>query len=125
MHISRPHGPPAARRRGFSIVEVIVAMMIVTVGLLGIAGSTTLALRTALDATRRRDAMGRAQSRVAQLAAGGCTRATSGNAADPTRQFAEQWIVRGGGPFKQVTDSVTWAGASGMGTFVLSTAILC
>lgn len=116
---------PSARRRGFSIVEVIVAMMIVTVGLLGIAGSTALALRTTLDATRRRDAAERAQSRLALLAATGCARASSGSATDATRQLTEQWSVRATGQFQQVTDSITWVGASGSGTFTLTTAIPC
>jgi prepilin-type N-terminal cleavage/methylation domain-containing protein len=125
MRIRTPLQTASAQRRGFSIVEVIVAMMILTVGLLGIAGSTTMALRTALDVTRRRDAIERAESRLAQVAAGGCTRASSGSATDAGRQLTEQWSVRAAGHFQQVTDSITWVGASGRRTFALSTAIPC
>ena len=125
MRTSNPRKPPAHRRHGFSIVEVIVAMMIVTVGLLGIAGSTALALRTTLDATRRRDAIARAQSRLAQVAAAGCARASSGTATDPQRQLTERWSVRVAGPFQQVTDSITWVRAGGNGTFAVNTAFLC
>ena len=100
-------------------------MMIVTIGLLGIAGGTTLALRTAVDATRRRDAVERAQSRLAQLSAAGCGQASSGSATDAARQVTEQWSVRASGSFQQVSDSITWVGASGIGTLALRTAVLC
>jgi hypothetical protein len=100
-------------------------MMIVTVGLLGIAGSTTLALRTTFDAARRRNAAERAQSRIAQLAAAGCSRASSGSTTDVTRQLTERWLVSGSGQFQQVTDSITWVGASGNATFALTSAIPC
>ncbi|CAN5365559.1 hypothetical protein BH09GEM1_BH09GEM1_26490 [soil metagenome] len=106
-------------------MEVIVAMMIISVGLLGIAGGTTLALRTTLDAARRRDAAERAQARLALLSAGGCNRSASGSATDPSRRIAEQWTVNGSGSFLRVTDSVTWVGASGNASFVLTSAIPC
>jgi prepilin-type N-terminal cleavage/methylation domain-containing protein len=125
MRTSSSLRAPTRRRQGFSIVEVIVAMMIVTVGLLGIAGSTTLALRTTLDATRRRDAIERAQSRLAQVAAAGCSQAESGTATDPARQVTERWSVRPAGPFQHVTDSITWVRPGGSGNFTLSTAFLC
>jgi Tfp pilus assembly protein PilV len=125
MHTSPPHRKRCVTRLGFSIVEVIVALMIVTVGLLGIAGATALALRNTLDATRRRDAAERAQSHLSLLVAAGCGRATSGRSTDVQRQLTEQWTVRSVGAFQQVTDSVTWVGASGNGTFSLTTAALC
>ena len=125
MRNSFPLGTAHHRRQGFSIVEVIVAMMIVTIGLLGIAGGTALAFRTALDATRRRDAAERALSRLAQLSAAGCGRATSGSATDAARQLTEQWLVQPAGSFQQVSDSITWVGASGVGTLALRTAVLC
>lgn len=47
----RPHGPlpRAARgddRAGFSMVEVIIALLILTIGVLGLAGSTAYIIRT-------------------------------------------------------------------------------
>jgi len=100
-------------------------MMIVTIGLLGIAGASTLALRTTLEAARRRDAVERAQSRVAQLGASGCARASGGSVTDAARRVTEQWTVRVSGAFQQVTDSITWEGASGSGSFSLTSAIPC
>ena len=100
-------------------------MMIVTIGLLGIAGGTTIALRTTVDAARRRDAAAQAQSRLALLAAAGCARASGGSSADAARQVTEQWSVRAIGAFQVATDSITWIGASGNGAFALTTTIPC
>jgi Tfp pilus assembly protein PilV len=113
-------------RLGMSVVEVLVALMIVSIGLLGIAGSTALAFRTTMDAERRRDAAQRAASRVAQLSATGCARAADGSTSDPTRQISERWTVaaRANG-FATVTDSVSWMSARGARSFSLTSAITC
>ena len=100
--------------------------MLVSIGLLAIAGSTTLALRTTLDAARRRDAAQRVASRFAQLASAGCASATTGSAADTSRALSEQWYVtpRVNG-LATVTDSVRWMSARGPISFALTTAITC
>lgn len=41
-----PGPPPAVGTAGFSLVEVVVAMLILTVGLLGMAGGTAYVIRT-------------------------------------------------------------------------------
>jgi Tfp pilus assembly protein PilV len=109
-----------------TVVEVLVALMIVSIGLLGMAGSTALALRTAHDATHRRNSMHRVVSRHSQLAAAGCSGATSGSATDTARAIAETWyvIVQPSG-FALVTDSVRWMGARGPHSFVLTSAFPC
>jgi len=109
-----------------SVVEVLVALMIVSIGLLGIAGSSALALRSTLDAAHRREAAQRATSRVAQLASAGCDLAANGAAIDAEHQIAERWTVasRVNG-FAMVTDSVSWMSARGSRTFSLTTAISC
>lgn len=113
------------RRQGFTIVEVIIALMIVTIGLLGIAGATALAFRTAADATRRRAAADRVQSRLALLAASGCARASSGTLSDVARHTVERWTVHTDGAFQQATDSITWTEASGDHTLAITTASPC
>ena len=122
-----PQLPCAGRlRSGLSVVEVLVALMIVSIGLLGIAGSTALALRTTLDAAHGREAAQRAASRVALLAAGGCDRATGGAVSDVDRQVSERWtIVARANGFATVTDSVSWMSARGARSFSLTSAITC
>lgn len=118
-HLSRP-------RSGFSVIEVLVALMVVTVGLLGIAGSTALTVRTTFDAVRRHAAAERAESRIAQLTAGGCDRAVSASAVDTALQVTERWVVgaRVNG-FVPVTDTVRWTSARGPRTFSFSSALTC
>ena len=120
--------PPRAChcRPGFSVVEVLVSLMIVSVGLLAIAGSTALTLRTALDATRRHAAAQQAASRVAQLTAEGCERAVGGSAASADGTLTERWMVgeRING-FVAVSDTVGWTSARGPRSFSLASAIAC
>src|SRR5258708_30832571 len=113
-------------RSGISVVEVLVALMIVSIGLLGIAGSTTLALRATFDAAHRREVAQRAATRFSLLAAGGCASATAGVAPDAAHKITERWTVsaRSNG-FISVTDSVDWLSARGPKAFALTTAIAC
>jgi type II secretory pathway pseudopilin PulG len=78
-------------RSAFSVVEVLVALMLVSVGLLGMAGTSALSLRTAATAARERRATRRATTRLAILAAAGCGRARSG-ALDES-DLRERWTV--------------------------------
>lgn len=120
--------PLGSRRKcsGFSIVDVLVALMLIAVGLMGLAGSTTLALRTTLDAAHRREAAARVSSRLAQLEAAGCARAAGGFAADSSRQIAERWTVAARiNGFSTVTDQVDWMSARGARSFALTSAIPC
>lgn len=118
--------PPGRPRSGISIVEVLVALMLVCIGLLGIAGSTALALRTTLDSANRREAVQRVATRFALLSSAGCDSARGGRLNDPTHQLTEQWTVSAAGPhFALVTDSVRWMSARGPRHFALQTAIPC
>ncbi|MEP6729326.1 MAG: prepilin-type N-terminal cleavage/methylation domain-containing protein [bacterium] len=113
-------------RAGLTIVEVLVALMLVSIGMLGIAGSTALALRTSLDSAHRRDAAQRVESRLSLLIAAGCSYATSGSLIDPTRDLTEQWTVRSRvNGLAIISDSVYWMSARGPKSFVLASAITC
>ena len=126
MPITPAFPRPRPSPPGFSLAEVLVALMVITVGLLAIAGSTALTLRTTSDATRRLAAAELAASRVAQLTAAGCDRAVGGSAAAATFQLTERWIVgaRTNG-FMVVSDTVRWASARGTRSFSLASAIAC
>jgi prepilin-type N-terminal cleavage/methylation domain-containing protein len=92
----RFHSPtpvsPRTRRDGFSVVEVLVALVIVTIGLLGVAGASAMSLRAANIALRERAAVDRALTRLAILTAGGCANAASGQLQLP-RGLTEQWTA--------------------------------
>ena len=113
-------------RSGLSVVEVLVALMLVTVGLLAMAGSTALALRTSSDALRRRQASQRIASRMAQLSATGCALARAGAIVDPQLNGIERWTVAPtANGFAEVTDSVDWLTPNGRRTLAIVSAIPC
>ena len=113
-------------RSGLTVVEVLAALVMVSVGLLGMAGTSSLALRTAAFASRERRALGRLQLRLATLAAAGCQSASSGSVAEGSDGVREEWTV---GPEQRgvalVTASVAWRDGAGSRTTTARSAILC
>ena len=117
---------PRPRRCGLSVVEVLVALLLVTIGLMGIAGNTAVALRTTMEAARRHDATQRALIRLAQLSAAGCTQVMSGALTDTAQQVSEEWdVLAGPNGFTTFTERVDWLSARGPATMSLRGAIAC
>lgn len=118
---SRSHG-----RSGLTVVEVLVALMLVSVGLLGMAGSSALALRSAHGAAQEERAARRASTRLARLGAAGCVGAVSGVLNDPGGVPMERWTVapvRNGTAHLEAT--VFWSSSRGRRTLTVESALLC
>ena len=81
------------RRSGVSIVEVLVALVLLAVGLLGVAGNGAIAVRASAGAARERRAAQRAADRLAALREPGCAAARSGALVDPAAAAVERWTV--------------------------------
>ncbi len=124
----RSHSSPAVSRQrsGLTVVEVLVALMLVSVGLLGIAGSSALALRSARGAAQEERAARRASTRLARLGAAGCARAISGSLDDADGAPIERWTV---GPVNngaaRLQATVFWSTARGRRTLTVESALLC
>jgi prepilin-type N-terminal cleavage/methylation domain-containing protein len=82
------------QERGFTIVEVIIAIIVLTIGLLGLVTSAALVTRMIGRGQRSAVAAQYAQRRLEMARASGCKSQTGGS---------EVWW-RGGTPI----DSVTW-----------------
>lgn len=93
MRIATRLPAPRRARSGVTIVEVLAALVVVSVGLLGMAGTAALSLRTAAAAHHERQALRRLDLRLAALTAGGCGRASGGVADGPGASMHEQWTV--------------------------------
>lgn len=91
---------------GFTVVEVLVALIVVATGLLGVAGASATALRASAAAMRERAAVVRAQSRLALLESVGCTGATGGERLLPDG-LVDRWTV--GAPENGVRLVDAWA----------------
>ena len=110
------------RRDGFTLVELMVAIIILAVGILGLAGTSAIITRQMGSASRSTVAAAVAQSRFdslssincAGLAAAGGTSSGTATHLDPRtnrpRGVVERWRVTDGNDVKILTDSITIAG---------------
>ena len=78
-------------RAGFTLVEVMVAMMILTIGLLGLASTSAVVVRQMGDAGRMGVAASVAQSRIEKLRLATCTTASAGSST--ARGVSESWTI--------------------------------
>lgn len=115
-----------ARRPAFTVVEVLVALVLLSVGLLGIAGNGAIAMRTTSAAARERRAVQRAADRIARLRSDGCSAARSGVRVDSVAALSERWSVgTPSGGAALVDAEVQWSSPSGARTILLRSGILC
>ena len=113
-------------RPGTSIVEVLVALVLLSVGLLGVAGNGAIAMRASSAAARERRAAQRAADRVAALRAQGCLAARSGTLVDTAAALSERWTVgTTTGAAVPIDVEVRWRAPSGARTLLLRSGILC
>jgi type IV pilus assembly protein PilV len=116
--VSASRRPPPPRRgpgprAGFTLVEVLLAMMILSVGLLALAGLGVTASVGARAGTQQTIAAAVAQSRFDSLASLPCRDlATAGPTTGTalTRGVRERWVVRDGVNVKNFVDTLTFPG---------------
>lgn len=82
---------PSLRRRAFTLLEVLVALVLLSVGILGVSTSAALVSRMIGDGARLTLAATVATARLEQLRAIPCASATAGAAV--TRGVEERWSV--------------------------------
>lgn len=79
-------------RGGYTIVELLVAIMVFTIGLLAMAGTASLIMSTIASSQTRSVAAGVAESRFESLRAQNCALHAGGTAV--TRGVREDWSVK-------------------------------
>lgn len=120
----RIHGARVATRRGFTLVELIVAMLMLTIGLLGLAGVGAVVLKQMRGGTYQTVAASIAQSRFEQLEGDPCASIVSGSAT--VRGMSETWTATAMGlRAKTVRDTVTFVGTSGTKKIGIHTVVAC
>ena len=98
--------PATHPRAGFTIVELLVALMIFAVGMLGLAATAGSVTKMMGGAKRQVLAATVAQTRLERLRSSPCTSIVSG--ADTTRGIINKWTVSAVVRGMNVTDSVTF-----------------
>ncbi|HUX34892.1 MAG TPA: prepilin-type N-terminal cleavage/methylation domain-containing protein [Gemmatimonadaceae bacterium] len=117
---------PASRaRRGFTLVELLVALLLFDCALLAFAGDAAMLIRARGVAQRRATAAAAALNTLDRLRAWGCPAPASGQHA-PAPGVYEFWYVRAASDSARVlVDSVTYRSMSRRSAFVIRSAMLC
>jgi type II secretion system protein I len=84
--------PVRSPRGGFTLVEVLVAIVIIEIGLLALTASSAVVIREILFVRARTTALEVARNRVESIAASPC-RGSNGSAS-PKAGFRENWSSR-------------------------------
>jgi prepilin-type N-terminal cleavage/methylation domain-containing protein len=104
-----------AQRRGFTIVEVIVAIMILAIGVLGLAATSGVVTRQLGRGNLQTIASTVAQSRFDSLASVPCANLapTSGvnqTGTANTRGIRESWVISDSNDMKAIVDTIRFTG---------------
>ena len=101
----------ARNRKGLSIIEVIIAMIVLTFGLLGMAGFSMTLTKQFKASTKQETAALLVQSRIDSVASIRCQAlAPSGNetGTQTVLGVTEKWVIADGNDIKVLTDTVTF-----------------
>lgn len=112
-------------RKGFTIVELLIALVLLDVGLLALVGLAASIDRDADSARTRTNALSIASARLERMASLACQSAASGVAQESpgvTEWFSETPEPNG---TRAIVDSVAYTTRNGVRTFVLRTAARC
>ena len=108
----RKHRRAPNKREGMTIIEVIVAMMILTFGLLGMAGFSLTVTKQFKASTKQEAAALMVQSRIDSVASIRCQAlAPSGPQTGTLVNLGvtENWVIADGNDIKILTDTVTFS----------------
>lgn len=112
-------------RAGFTIVEMVVAIMVFTIGVMGLAGTAAYVARQMNGGAQQTLAATIAQSRIDSIAGTGC-RAVGGGTA--TRKgISERWTIDRPANFNvlRITEQVTWTSGRSTRTQVYTASFPC
>jgi prepilin-type N-terminal cleavage/methylation domain-containing protein len=129
---ARPPDRPSARPAGVTLVEVIVAIVVLAVGVIALAGSSGMVTRMIGRGKAETHAAQAASRRMEMLRA--LAGSTTPRCSDPgftsggpilSEGITESWVVSPTGNIRRVRVTVTYLTVRGVRSAVLETAIEC
>ncbi|MGA9837094.1 MAG: prepilin-type N-terminal cleavage/methylation domain-containing protein [Gemmatimonadaceae bacterium] len=112
-------------RRGFTLVELLVALLLFDCALLAFAGNAALLVRAQGVARRREAGIAAALSTLASFRSRGCPAPVVGQAS-PAPGVREFWSVRSSpDSVRMFRDSVDYQGLAHRSAFVITSAVVC
>jgi len=116
-------------RRGFTLIECVIAILLIDVGLFALMSGTVLVARSAAAAGERAAAARVVRDRLDSLALSACAdttrRAGGGSLGAPPRGMESWSLTPGPAGFLALSDSVVFTVWGAPDTLVLSTAAWC
>jgi prepilin-type N-terminal cleavage/methylation domain-containing protein len=109
--------------RGFSLVELMVALVILTVGVLGLAASARVVTQMTGSGGRYGGAAAVASSRFEQLRAADCATLTGGSAT--TGRYTETWTVTSVSLLRVIELTVSYNDGTSTRSSTYATTISC
>jgi prepilin-type N-terminal cleavage/methylation domain-containing protein len=107
------NAPRAEARDGLTVIEMMVAIVLLGVGMLGLAGFSFAAGKQARGATVQQTAALVVQSRLDSLASIRCVALASSGTQTGTATtlgVTEKWVIADGNDVKIISDTVRFAG---------------
>ena len=99
------------RTRGFALVELVVAVLVLTVGVLALAGTAAAVSRMVAWGQRLGGSAGAAQARLEALRSGGCGSLADGR--DSVGPYQLRWTVVTAGSLRTVALTVSYPNGRG------------
>lgn len=118
-------------RQGFTVVEVLVAIMVLGVGILALVGSSMLVTRMIGEGKRATFATQVAQQRIewvrrrAMSTSPQCTSVAAATGTFTADRITEEWVITVGAGTRSVTARAIYPDGRGRDTVALTTIIGC
>lgn len=109
--------------RGFTLIEVVVAIVILAVGALALAGSAAVTVRRMSEAARRSSGVTMARSRAEAAMASTCGSIASGS--ETARGVRSDWVVSIGAVSAELSQRVSYPTNRGIRSDDFLTAAPC